>query len=136
MRVVVAGQLFCLCIVCFLLVVALGSADSEALQSARPRRNMPRNQKVVSFSPIATCASKDTRSVLQEFEETLEKIRKNAAVSFFFPEEVSFSNAGLNDKDCFRLCEALKVAIQSNKQDISLSLADPPPLSPCPAHVG
>lgn len=102
-------------------VVALGSAHAETLQSARPRRNMPKNQKVVSFSPIASCASTDTRSVLQEFEETLAKIRKNAAGDRF-----SFWNAGLNDEDCLRLCEALKVAIQPNKQYIGLSLAGSP----------
>ena len=73
---------------------------------------MPKDPKVVLlFSPIASCASIDTRSVLQEFEETLEKIRKNAAGV-----KVFFWDAGLNDKDCLRLCEALEVAIQSNKQ--------------------
>jgi len=112
-------------------VVALGSALAETLQSARPRRNMPRNPKVVSFSPIASCASIDTRSVLQEFEEKLDKIWKNAA-----GDKVSFFKAGLNDEDCLRLCEALEVPIQPNKQYIGLSLASPPPLTPCPAHVG
>ena len=93
---------------------------------------MPKDPKVVLlFSPIASCASIDTRSVLQEFEETLEKIRKNAA-----GDKVSLWNAGLNDEDCLRLCEALKVAIQPNKQYIGLSLAPPPPLTPCPVRVG
>jgi len=92
---------------------------------------MPNFPKVVLlFSPIASCASIDTRSVLQEFEETLEKIRKNSAGN-----EVSFRNAGLNGKDCLHLCEALKVAIQPSKQNIGLSLAFPSPLPPCPAHV-
>lgn len=111
-------------------VVALGSAHAETLQSARPRRNMPKNhsKKVVSFSPIASCASTDTHSVLQEFEETLEKIRKNAA-----GDRVSFWYFGLNDEDCLRLCEALKVAIHPNKQYKGLSLAAPPPLTQCPA---
>ena len=92
---------------------------------------MPSNPMVVFFSPIASRASIDTRSVLQMFEQTLEKIRKNAA-----GDEVSFNNAELNDKDCLRLCETLKVAIQPNKQYIGLSLAPPPPLRPCPVRVG
>ena len=92
---------------------------------------MPKNQKVAYFSPIATCASKDTRSVLQDFEETLEKIRKNAA-----GDKVSFWGRGLNDKDCLRLCEALEVAIQPNKQYIGLSLAASPSLSPCWLALG
>ena len=74
---------------------------------------MPNNAKVVSFSPIASCASIDIRSVLQEFEETLEKIRKNAA-----GDKVSFCDAGLNDEDCLRLCEALKVAMHTSQQTI------------------
>ena len=75
---------------------------------------MPNFPKVVLlFSPIASCASIDTRSVLQEFEETLEKIRKNDA-----GDTVSFLGAGLNDEDCLRLCEALKVAMHTSQQTI------------------
>ena len=92
---------------------------------------MPTNPKAVSFSPIATYPSIDTRSVLQEFEETLEKIEDNGA-----GDKVSFRNAGLNDEDGLRLCEALKVAIQPNKQYICLSLAAPPSLSSCWLALG
>ena len=92
---------------------------------------MPKNPKVVSFSPIATCPSIDTRSVLQEFEETLKKIEDDDT-----GDTVSFSFTGLNDEDCLRLCEALKVAIQPNKQYIGLSLAAPPSLSPCWLALG
>ena len=100
---------------------------------------MPKDPKVVSFSPIATCPSIDTRSVLQKFEETLEKIRKNARdsdVLTLWCGKVDFWNAGLNDKDCLRLCEALEVAIQPNKQYIGLSLAASPSLSPCWLALG
>jgi hypothetical protein len=72
------------------------------------------------------------RSILQEFEDKLKTIKDNTAGNV-----VSFYNAGLNDKDCARLCEALEVIVQPLKQDIGLSLAAPLPWwSACLTHVG
>ena len=65
----------------------------------------------------------------QEFEETLKKIRNNAT-----GDEVSFWDTGLDEEDCARLCEALKVAIQSNKRDTALSLAHALTLFGWPAY--
>ena len=82
---------------------------------------MPKNIQVVLLPSSFDCyLSVNYRSILQNFEDKLKKIRDNAT-----GDEVSFYRAGLNNGDCARLCEALQVITQPIKQDIGLSLAAP-----------
>ena len=79
---------------------------------------MPRKIQVVFFFRLLL--SVNYRSILQDFEDNLKKIRENAT-----GDRVFFWDAGLNDEDCLRLCEALQVITQPIKQDKGFSLAAP-----------